>query len=99
MTIWVQRTFAYGSWGSVQDKFEELYLGQGGPANMMLISESAEDRQTEQLFAQLPDPAYANLLAGFEPISDERLPKIASLLVGNQTAFTERFNFPTKSNL
>ena len=95
MSIWVEKTFAYGDWAHAQDKFDDLYFKMGGPAGMMLISCTSEDRQSEQLFACLPDSTLASAFTDFTLVTEDRLPTHANLLVGNQSVFMERFNFPT----
>lgn len=93
MTVWAQKSFQLAEWAPVQDLFERQFMSLRGPRDMMMISIKHDDYRMDTIVIALPDKAYLALYPGFEPLPIERLPKVASLLVGIQDSFEEKFQF------
>jgi hypothetical protein len=49
-----------------------------------------------RVYLSLPDPKLIEAYPGFEPIDPAELPAEATLLIGHQDAFAERFRFPKR---
>jgi hypothetical protein len=65
-----------------------------GPRDMMLICVDAPDLSSTTLYAALPDEGAAILYDGFGRVSEEQLPKQATLLMGHADRFEELFDYP-----
>jgi len=90
--IWARRVIAPAEWNEVEDQFESLFAKLGCPGQMMLVA--ASSLSPSILFVSLPNAGLLNALAGFEGVGDDELPTEASLLVGHNHAFEQRFRYP-----
>ena len=93
MTIWAEREFEAGAWSGTQDAFEAAFTAAGAPEDMMLICVNGETRRTQKLIASLPNEAQLSVVPGFTAITEDKLPKVAALLVGHNLAFEQRFDY------
>ncbi|MGF1619373.1 MAG: hypothetical protein ACFCUR_02025 [Rhodomicrobiaceae bacterium] len=91
MTIWAEKDFSTGQWFKVQDQFEKLFLALRAPADMMLICIEGDGAKGQKLIMSLPDKQSLAAFAEFKPISEESLPKQASLICGISHEFQKRF--------
>jgi hypothetical protein len=90
--IWAAKTYTRGDWIPVQDLFERQFLALNGPHDMMLVMADNDDG-SQTLYLGLPKGALIRTFEGFEFMSESELPRAASLLVGDQSAFEKWFSF------
>jgi hypothetical protein len=95
--IWARRVIAPAEWNEVQDQFESMFVKLGCPGQMMLVAVSGSGPTL--LLASLPNPGLLNALVGFERVDDSELPSEASLLIGHQHAFEQRFRYPKRPSM
>ena len=89
------KEFHGGSYADVQDRFMEHWNSVGGIHDMVIIAERITPVRS-MIYVLLPKDDAANFYEGFEIVSEERLPREASLLVGYQPDFEKRFKFATR---
>lgn len=87
--IWLAKEFGYAEWFSVQEKFEEVYMGAGAPKGMMLVSADTDPMKRTTLFMRLPDRKLATLFEGFSEI--DHPPSRPAFLVGKQFEMEAQF--------
>ena len=89
--LWFKRHYGLADYRQEFERFEEMFNSQHGPRDMMMVSAGLGDETT--VYFYLPNPALAAVFPGFEAILPTDLPVEATLLVGHQDAFQERFKF------
>ena len=93
--IVLAKEFHGGSYANVQDRFMEHWTSVGGIQDMMMIAERITPARS-MIYVLLPKNDAATFYDGFEIVSEEKLPREASLLVGYQPDFEKRFKFDTR---
>src|SRR5262245_18787755 len=94
--IWAARFFDIASAYTRQfDRFEKDYIGRGGPAAMMMVQVRSHDPDGHIIIIGLPNKLGLALYPGFEAISADQLPEAATLLIGQNAGFEERFSYAT----
>jgi len=91
---WFRRRYGIADYGRAFEQFEALFNRLHGPRDMMMIKTELGDGT--RVYLSLPDPKLVEAYPGFEPIDPAELPREATLLIGHQDAFGERFRFPTR---
>jgi hypothetical protein len=96
--IWARKAIVLSEWDEIQDQFEELFMKLGGPRQMMLVATSSSGADQTDLCMSLPNSALLSLFQGFEAIAEMDLPSEASLLIGHDSQFKVRFEYPTRTS-
>jgi hypothetical protein len=91
---WFRRRYGIADYGRAFEEFEALFNRLHGPRDMMMIKTELGDGT--RVYLSLPDPQLVQAYPGFEPIDPAELPTEATLLIGHQDAFGERFRFATR---
>jgi hypothetical protein len=91
---WFRRRYGIADYGRAFEEFETLFNRLHGPRDMMMIKTELGDGT--RVYLSLPDPKLVEAYPGFEPIDPAELPAEATLLIGHQDAFGERFRFPRR---
>ena len=89
------KEFHGGSYATVQDHFSKHCATCGHISNMMMVVEDITAARS-MIYILLPNDADASGYEGFEIMSEDKLPKEASLLEGYQPDFKKRFQFPSR---
>jgi hypothetical protein len=89
--LWFKRHYGLADYRQEFERFEEMFNSQHGPRDMMMVLAGLGDETT--VYFYLPDPELAAAFPDFEAILPTGLPTEATLLVGHQDAFQERFKF------
>ena len=91
---WFKRDYRSADYRQDFDCFEQMFNSLRGPRDMMMISTGLADART--VYLSLPDPKLATMYPGFTEIQSADLPIEATLLIGHQDAFQERFRFAAR---
>ena len=91
---WFKRDYRSADYRQDFDCFEQMFNSLHGPRDMMMISTGLADART--VYLSLPDPKLATMYPGFTEIQSADLPTEATLLIGHQDAFQERFRFAAR---
>jgi hypothetical protein len=91
---WFRRRYGIADYGRAFEEFEALFNRLHGPRDMMMIKTELGDGT--RVYLSVPDPKLVEAYPGFEPIDPAELPAEATLLIGHQDAFGERFRFPKR---
>lgn len=95
MAVWLKRFYGRDDYELAFQRFETLFLSLHSPRDMMMISDEAALLETT-VYISLPDDVWSPAFPGFEHIGAEALPKEACLLIGDQNAFQEKFQYSTR---
>jgi hypothetical protein len=91
---WFKRHYGATDYRQAFERFEQMFNSLHGPRDMMMISTGLADDTI--IYLSLPHHKLAVAYPGFEPIQPADLPTEATLLIGHQDAFQERFRFPIR---
>jgi hypothetical protein len=91
---WFKRHYGATDYRPEFERFEEMFNSLHGPRDMMMISTGQADATI--VYLSLPSHALAVGYPGFHAIQSADLPTEATLLIGHQDAFQERFRFPIR---
>lgn len=90
---WFKRHYGSTDYRPEFDCFEQMFASLHGPREMMMISTGLADTT---VYLNLPDPKLVAMYPGFTEIEPANLPTEATLLIGHQDAFQERFRFASR---
>ena len=92
--IWARKTFGLNDYGSIHDKFASLFLNMGAPGGMMMVAVTEDAHQKTDVYLSVPEERFLLLFVGFSRITEGDLPEEATFLVGHDSDFEHRFDFP-----
>jgi hypothetical protein len=91
---WFKRHYGSADYRPEFECFEQMFNSLHGPRDMMMISTGLADATT--VYLSLPNSKLAAIYPGFAEIQPADLPTEATLLIGHQDAFQERFRFAAR---
>jgi hypothetical protein len=91
MTIFAKKTVPLGRYDKLQDQIAELQMAMGAPHDLMMMSTTSVDNNTDTIYIGLPDAALLSHFDGFEQVRRSDLPDSLTAVVLRHDGFVERF--------
>ena len=92
---WCSAVVAVSDHQKIFDAFEQLYIDKYKCQRMLLISVPLHEMNSRFFWGASNVQVLPHYL-NFSPVAPDRLPKEATLLIGEQTLFEKWFKFPQK---
>jgi hypothetical protein len=91
---WAKRRFEWAQYAPYQDRLEKLLMANAMQYREFMMFSIEQKVGLSDVYVGVPIKESMLLFDGFEPVSEDELPKVVdTLLVADATAFAERFEF------
>jgi hypothetical protein len=92
--FWAKRQFQWADYAPYQDRLGDLLMKNPTRYREFMMFSVEQSAGVGDVYVGVPAKEFMVLFGGFEPVSEEALPKVVdSLLVADANAFAERFEF------
>ncbi len=92
--IWGKRQFQWADYAPYQDRLGDLIMKNPTQYREFMMFSIEQKVGLSDVYVGVPIKEYMALFDGFEPVSEDALPKVVdTLLVADANAFAERFEF------